>query len=188
MAKPQLVTPLDLVDAIPDFEGLPVVCVGVEVPGISGGLNEALTVSPVVLHHGEEFALLIRGRVRKINHEPVDKEELDGAQRRIQVGTVAEAGFVPVDAVDGLLDAQRKAIDEARIAAERREGIHRLPLAEAGGDEDDPEQAMTRAHNQGVHSDGLRRECALCHLEAEFAAEENGTTVEQEFEARTPPA
>ena len=100
MAKVQLITDIELVDAIPDFEGLTVVAIGVEVPGISGGLNEAMTVSPVVLHHGEDFALVIRGRIRKINHEPIDKEELDGPQRRIQVGTVTEAGFVPVDAVD----------------------------------------------------------------------------------------
>ena len=46
---------------------------------------------------------------------------------------------------------------------------------------------MARAHNQGVHADGLRPSCKLCVLEAEYAAEENGTSVEEELAKRPVP-
>ena len=190
MAKRQLVTPLELVERIPDFEGREVIAVGVEVPGISGGLNDALTVEPTVLHIGDPVAVVTIGRVKTVDHEPFDKKDLDGSLRRVQVVAVDEAHVIrDVASLDALLAGQRAAIDAAIIASEESEGIHRLPMNADEDDEDDDEATvMARQHNQGVHADGLRPECQLCTLEAEFAAEENGTSIEEELARRPVPA
>ena len=184
MAKRQLTTPLELVEALPEFEGLPTIAVSLEVRGVEGGFNDGLTISPVVLHRGDEVNLVMRGVVEDILHKVV--KDADG-WRRAHVLRV-DAGFiVDAAAVDGLLADQRARVKAAVIEAEKLEGIHRLPLT-GDGDEDDEDAVMARQHNGGGHQDGLRPGCSLCRLEAEFAAEENGTTVEEELEARKAPA
>ena len=179
----ELITDLAKIEALSPFEGTPVIATSIEVPGLSGGLNDALRVDPVEMHMEDEGVLIIKGAVKKIRFDPVKDSE---CVERVHIWRVVEATVVDESVVADILEAQRQRIQAAVIEAEKREGIHRLPLAEVG-DEDDPEQVMTLQHNAGAHQDGLRRDCALCALEAEFAAEENGTTVDQEFEARTPP-
>jgi hypothetical protein len=180
MAKTQLITDMAKIEGLSEFEGDPVIAIGIEVPGLSGGLNDALRVDPVELHKGEECVLIVRGTVAKIRFEPVKDSE---SWQRVHILKVEEAGLVDGAVVDGLLAAQREKIEAARIDAERAQGIHRLPLAD-DAEEEDAEVAAERAHNQGVHSDGLRPECLLCRMEAEAEAEENGETVDAVLDRR----
>ena len=178
----ELITDLAKIEALTPFEGDPVVATGIEVPGLSGGLNDALRVDPIELHKDEETVLVVKCSVKKIRFDPVKDTD---SWERVHIMRVSEVAIVDEAAVAEILETQRKRIEEAVVAAEKREGIHRLPLAEAGdGDEDDEEAVMARHHNSGSHKDGLRPECVLCRLEAEMAAEENGTTVEEELERR----
>lgn len=181
MAHPQLVTPLDKVAALTPFEGRPVISVGLESPGAAGGLRDALTVDPVEFSHDQLVAVILIGPVAKIRFEEV--KDTDGL-RRVHVMQVDEAAIIDPAAVEGLLADQREKVQAAIIEAERQQGIHRLPTGDGDGDEDDPEVVAGRIHNSGGHTDGLRDDCPLCRLEAEVAAEENGTTVEEEFEKR----
>lgn len=189
MAPAELITDLAKIEALTPFEGVPVIATSIEVPGLSGGLNDAMRVDPVEMHMEDEGVLIIKGAVKKIRFDPV--KDSDGVER-VHIWRVVEATVVDEDVVADILAKQRQRIDEARVAAEKLQGIHRLPMGvdndEDDGDEDDEATVMARAHNQGVHQDGLRPSCTLCLLEAEYAAEENGTTVEDELAKRAVPS
>ncbi len=182
MPKTKLITPLDQIEALPEFEGEPTIAVSLEIRGVEGGFNDGLTIAPVVFHRGDEVDLVVHGVVEDILHKVV--KDADG-WRRAHVIRVSSGTIIDGKVAENLFADQRKAIEEARIEAEKRDGIHRLPLSAAGTeDEDDEAMVMARQHNAQAHKDGLRPDCALCRLEAEYAAEENGTTVEEELEKR----
>lgn len=154
MAKDQLVTPLDKIEALPDFEGLPTIAVSLEVRGIDGGFNDGMTVDPVILHKGDTVFLLVEGVVAGINHKPIEEAN---AWRRAHVVKVNAGTIVTREFAEAQLDAQRQAIEEAK-------GIARLPF----GDD------LQEAHDRGEHADGVVEGCPDCDLEAELAAQENG--------------
>lgn len=148
----QLVTPLEKLEKLPDFEGRPVVGVGIEVPGMGGGLRDALTIDPVVFHYGDTVHLVVRARVGKLRFDPV--KDAGQAVRRVHVLDVDEAAIVSADAVADMLEKQALAIEEAR-------GLQRLPFDE-----------MSEQHEAGEHASGLVDGCPACDEEAALAESE----------------
>ena len=181
MAKSRLSTPLEQIEQLPEFEGEPTIAVSLEIRGVEGGFNDGLTIAPQVFHRGDEVYLVVHGVVEDILHKVVKDAE---GWRRAHVIRVQSGAIIDATSADGLLADQRAAIEQARIEAERVAGIERLPLGDDTFDEDDEAQVLARQHNSQMHQDGLRDACPLCKLEAEFAAEENGTSVEDELAKR----
>jgi hypothetical protein len=122
------------VPELSEFEGLPVTEVGVEMPGASGGLHEAMKFQPVEWRSGDEQFVVLRGTVNKIRHEPIDRDEPDGDQRRVHILKVEEA--FPIDAAH-VSDYVAKRREEIRKAREEAEGVMSLPLGEGeeGGED-----------------------------------------------------
>lgn len=113
------------------FEGRDVIATGVEMPGASGGLNKALAVSALELHHGEKAYLILETEVVKVRHDPV--KDTDCLQRvhvlRVENATTIDEGAV------------REALDAQVLRQEAAAGVQRLPLDETTDDDpaDDPE-------------------------------------------------
>ena len=161
MAKdPQLVTPLEKLEKLPDFEGRPVIGVGIEIPGAGGGLRDALTIDPQVFHYDDVVHVVVKGKVGKLRFDPV--KDAGQAVRRIHVLDVVDAAIVSGDEVAAMLEAQAAAIEEAR-------GIQRLDFSE-----DTEEQAALRtAHEAGEHASDLVPGCPPCDEEVEAVEAEN---------------
>ncbi len=144
MAKDKLATPAVLLESLPPFEGLPTLEVSLEVRGIEGGLNEGLTVEPIVMHKGDRVYLLLEGTVDSILHKSVKDE--DGWRRahvlRVEAGTVVDADF-----------------------AEERLAEHALRLEEARGVQRLPFDELLDAHHRGEHADALVEGCLECDCE-----------------------
>lgn len=100
------------------FEGKPVVAVGVEIRNAAGGLQEALKFDPVEWPQGAEQFIVLRCLVKAIDHEPVDKDDYAGPQRRVHVLHAAEAFPIDAEVVEAELASQRERVKKARIAAE----------------------------------------------------------------------
>lgn len=93
------------------------VAVGVEMPNAAGGLQEAMKFDPVEWHQGDEQFIVLRGAVRKIRHEPIDKELPDGDQRRVHILHVDEAFPIDASYVEDYVAEQRERIKKARDEA-----------------------------------------------------------------------
>lgn len=158
MAKePQLVTPMEKLEALTGFEGRQVIGVGVEIPGAGGGLRDALTVDPQEFHYGETVFVVVEGRVGKLRFDPV--KDAGDVVRRVHVLDVVGAVIVERATVEALLEAQAIRIEEAR-------GLARLPF------EPTDEELLT-AHNNGEHADGLVGGCVECEREKDLALQES---------------
>jgi hypothetical protein len=113
------------------FEGHDVIASGVEMPGASGGLNKALAVNALELHHGEPCYLIVETKVEKVRHDKV--KDTDYLQR-IHVLKVLNASPIDEGSVREALDTQARLQEEAA-------GIQRLPLADGEtGDADEPDE------------------------------------------------
>lgn len=110
------------------FEGHDVIASGVEMPGASGGLNKALAVNELELHHGDRGVLAIEYEVGKVRFDPV--KDTDCLQR-VHVLIVQNA--VPVDD-----QAITDALERQRVRQEEAAGIARLPMPD---DPDGPDDA-----------------------------------------------
>lgn len=125
-----------------DFEGKAVRQVGIEMPGAAGGLRDAMKVAPEQFLQGEEVWIAIKARVAKVRHEPIDKNELDGDQRRVHVLDVEAATFVDAEIVGKQIAEMQERIVRQR---EREQGVSRLPT--------DEELAQLKAeHDAGEHT------------------------------------
>jgi hypothetical protein len=109
-----------------DFEGLTIHSSGVEMPGASGGLNKALHVDALSLHHGDVGVIAIEYEVRKVRFDPI--KDTDGVMR-VHVLGVTNATVIDPSVVAEAMEAQRVKVEEAQ-------GVHRLPYAV---DPDDPD-------------------------------------------------
>lgn len=118
------------------FEGLPVVAVGVEMPSAAGGLQEAMKFDPVEWHHGDEQYVVLRTTVKKVRHEPVDKEEFDGDQRRVHVLHVEEAFPIDADAVEDYVTTQRERIKKLKDEAK---GVQSFEFGDGEGEDGEGE-------------------------------------------------
>lgn len=157
----KLATPTELLEQLPEFEGLPTLEVSLEVRGIEGGLNEGLTIAPVVKHKGDRVYLLIEGTVDAILHKGI--ADRDGWRRahviRVDTGTIVDADFA-----EERLEAHALRLEEAR-------GVQRLPF----------DEALAGEHEAGEHADGLVEGCAACDEEIRAKASEAVDSLE-EFE------
>lgn len=113
-----------------EFEGLPVVAVGVEMPNAAGGLQEAMKFDPVEWHHGDEGYVVLHYTVNKVRFDPVVRGDIEPL-RRVHVLHVDQAA--PIESKH-VADHLAKARDRIQKAKEEAEGTQRLPL----DGEDDP--------------------------------------------------
>jgi hypothetical protein len=121
MAKASL-DPIDL----GTFEGRPVRSQVVKVVKTGDGLSEAIAVTPVEMHMGEEVYFAVRGTVTRVGYEIVnDKGEDTGFARRVI--TVAASMVAPVKA-----QAVRKALTDTQKAIEAARGVVALPGMDEG--------------------------------------------------------
>ena len=110
-----------------DFEGVPVDSTGIEMPGAGGGLNKALAIDEMELHHGDEGTLVLRYKVVKVRFDPIkDSDHL----QRVHVLQVTNAASIDGETVDAVLEEQERRNEEAR-------GVKRLPFNPEDGDADD---------------------------------------------------
>lgn len=109
------------------FEGHNVIASGIEMPGASGGLNKALRVNNLELHHDDEGVLVIRYRVAKVRFDRVPDSN---CLERVHVLKVLNATTIGEEVVADALDAQTRRNEEAQ-------GVHRLPLD--GDHQQDPD-------------------------------------------------
>lgn len=108
------------------FEGLEVVGSSIELPNAAGGLREALKIDPVELHHGDEFHVTFKCKVRKVRFDPTDKDEFDGPQHRVHVADVVTAAIVEED--DNVGEALSSMADRIE-AAKQLAGQAKLPTS-----------------------------------------------------------
>lgn len=101
-----------------EFEGLPVHEVGVEIPNAAGGLQEAMKFDPVEWHQGDEHFLVLRCAVKKVRFEPIEKDDFDGAQRRVHVLHVDQAAPIEAKHVQKQLTEYQERIKKARDEVE----------------------------------------------------------------------
>lgn len=156
------------------FEGKTIIGIGTEIPGIAGGLRDAMRFSPVAFGEGEPFTLVLTGVCQKIRFDPDDKKDPGGDQLRVQILDAQEGLFIDQSIVKDVLAAHRKLIEAGKIAEEEAKGISRLSFS-------DDEATMGEAHARGEHSEFLEDGCPVCALEeaamqAEAAAD--GQSVE----------
>lgn len=108
-------------------DGMRILASGVSMPGASGGLNKALSVNGLQLDHGEEITLVISCRVKELRYPEI--KDTDGFQRH-HVLEVLEVA--PIDP-----EAVAAAMDEQRVKLEQAQGVHRLPLGDPDGPDDE---------------------------------------------------
>lgn len=154
--------PVPVSPPLEDFEGLPVVEAGIEIPGAAGGLREAMKIDPSTFHKGEQVFVVLECRVGKVRFDPIDMDNLDGPQRRVHVFVVTNATMVDGNLVREQLTTQAEKIRLARDAAK---GVSRLPYT-------DDEFVMATEHANGDHSQGLVPGCPVCDSEAAAVAAE----------------
>lgn len=100
------------------FEGHDVIASGVEMPGAGGGLNKALRVNHLELHHGDRVVIVLDCEVTKLRFDSVKDTE---ALERVHVLRVDNATTIDEALVSEALEAQRIRVEEAQ-------GVHRLPM------------------------------------------------------------
>jgi hypothetical protein len=109
------------------FEGKDVVAVGLEIPGVAGGLQKALRTEPREFHQGEHAFAVFELVTQKVRHQPIDRENPGGPQERVHIFVADGATFV-----DGSIVAEH--LEQQRVRNEEAAGVHRLQL---DGEDDD---------------------------------------------------
>lgn len=110
------------------FEGRPVIMASITIPNAGGGLHDALSLDPVVLHTGDEVDVLLRCTVGKITHDPImHKGEDTGNFNRVATlhadkGTILADESIGDKAFTKLSARLEKAELERRKAAEAATG------------------------------------------------------------------
>lgn len=144
-----------------DFEGKPVTEVGIEIRNVSGGLQDAVRFTPVEWEQGEEHYIVLRCVVKEIDHEPIDKEDFAGDQRRVHVMVSEEASPIEAKYVEEQLEARRNTIKKLKDEAE---GTPALNLDGEGEDEDLPlgddesEEDLKRREMEALIAEGKGEE------------------------------
>ncbi len=137
-----------------NFEGVPVLSVGIEIPSAAGGLRDALKIDPQVMHQTQRVKVLLDHTVGKIRHDPV--KDTSGVSR-VHILQTTAATIVEGDVFEAALDAQREKIDKAKRDADGTSNL-------------DDATALLAEHDGGLHADGLVDACPACVAEAEADA------------------
>ncbi|MGH9095130.1 MAG: hypothetical protein ACRDXE_08210 [Acidimicrobiales bacterium] len=105
------------------FEDRDVTRSSIEIPGAAGGLQEALTVEPVEIHHGDERYLVMKVVCTKVRFDPIKDSD---ALARVQILKPVEgmSTFIGAEYVEKMVLEQKEKIDRLR---EEASGIMRLP-------------------------------------------------------------
>lgn len=91
-------------DELPEFEGQEVAASQIRITNAGDGLSEALRVAPRALHHGEEVAILLRGKVTQVNHKAAGKGDDEHLVRLHTISAFA-ATELPMDDAKRILTA-----------------------------------------------------------------------------------
>lgn len=125
---------------LPQFDGRDVIQSTIAVRKAGDGLSEALNIDPAPFHIGEKVYVVLECEVTAVDHRPVPKTDV---LARKHVLTTETATIVDESLVDGVLTAQREALEAARLEAQRKReeeaGVQRVPGTEpweSGGEDD----------------------------------------------------
>lgn len=100
------------------FEGRTVAAAKMTLTGTGDGLSQAMQIDPVVLHHGDEVYLVVKGVVADVRFPPVSGTESVARQHVVRA---VEASIVEPDLVEATLEGQRRRHREM-IEAETGQG------------------------------------------------------------------
>lgn len=147
-----------------EFEGKSVTEVGIEIRNVSGGLQDAVKFTPVEWGQGEEHFIVLRCLVKSIDHEPIDKDDYAGDQRRVHVLTAAEAFPIAASVVEQAVEEKRNEIKKLKDEAEgtpalNLDGDDDLPIG-ADDFEGDEDERSRRAEYQKRIDEGEDPEVA----------------------------
>lgn len=109
-AKPELGT----------FDGRDVISTSLSVTNAGDGLSAAMTVEPVLLHHGDVVIVVLECEVTKIGFVEIKDTDVLNRVHTLRAGT---ATIIDRDVVAEALDAQALKIEKAK-------GIARLPMGD----------------------------------------------------------
>lgn len=99
------------------FEGRDVLQTTLRVTKTGDGLSDSMKIAPQVWHVGDRVTVIIDGIVGKVVHEPIKvKGKTEPLEELVRVHVLAAETALPVErkVVQKVLDAHRKALDEAR--------------------------------------------------------------------------
>lgn len=134
------------------FEGEPTLSVGIEIPGLSGGLRDSMRIDPVEHRAGDRLYVLVEVDVDKFHYDPVRSGGRDGERvgwRRVEILSANTAMFVDPDSVKSMIDEHKRRIQRAKDEAS---GQGRL------GTDDE----LHADHADGRHADGYAEGCVDC--------------------------
>lgn len=97
------------------FDGRQVITSSIKVTNAGDGLSAAMSIDPQEFHHGQKVYLVIEAECTKVEFVPIkDTDKL------ARVHTLKAGVSTPVDhdKVKRVLDAQRKALEEAKGVAQ----------------------------------------------------------------------
>lgn len=115
--------------ALPKFEGRQVLASRITVPGMGGGLNDALDVEPIALKHGQSGFAVFQWEVRDVDHVPLKKGE-SAILARHHVLTASRVMIVD-DEQSGLIEEWLNQRDlEVRRAKDSMAGQEELELSD----------------------------------------------------------
>jgi hypothetical protein len=148
------------------FDGRDVLRTTIAITKAGDGLSEAMAIDPQEFHHAERVFVVLECTVDKVRFDPIKDTQ---ALTRVHVLSAGLSTIVDEDVVRSVLDTQAERIEEARLAAERAAGIHRLPFGGDKGAWDADEETLALAHGEGEHVE-LVDGCPLCQQERDAAA------------------
>lgn len=148
------------------FDGRDVLRSTIAITKAGDGLSEAMAIDPQEFHHGERVFVVLECAVSKVRFDPIKDTQ---ALTRVHVLDAGLSTIVDEDVVRSVLDQQAERIEQAKIAAERAAGIHRLPFGGDKGAWDEEQETLALAHGEGEHQE-LVSGCPLCDQEVEAAA------------------
>lgn len=139
--------------ALPRFEGRQVAASRITVPGMGGGLNDALDVQPIALKHGQEGWGIFRWAVRDVDHVPLKKRGGTQILARHHVLVASDVMIVESDEqADALEHMMTEHANEVRRAKDSMVGQTELPDPSVPDDELSEEELSIRRALQGKSS------------------------------------
>lgn len=118
------------------FEGRNVIMASITIPNAGGGLHDALSLDPVMLHTGDQIDVLLRCTVGKITHDPIVHKG-DDTGNYSRVATLhAEKGIILDESTVGDKSFSKQATRLAAAELERKKreeaeaGTQRIPGTE----------------------------------------------------------